>query len=148
MLNGYLYFIGLFQQSPTTSFESMPTEGSGSFIWMLLQTIFALGVVCGLIYLIFRWILPKLGTTHSTHGMVDIIDSVGIEPRKHLYVIKVAGRWMLISSSDAGVQFISELDAETAEEEFRELADERARQQEERRLQFNQLISRAFKGRK
>lgn len=98
--------------------------GNGlSFLWMLLQTIFALVVVCGLAYLIFRVILPRLavGGFGNANNMVRIVDRIQLDARKSLYVIEVAGKWMLIASSESGVQFISELDSETAKISEQEL---------------------------
>ncbi|MCD9185734.1 MAG: flagellar biosynthetic protein FliO [Pyrinomonadaceae bacterium] len=88
--------------------------GNSSFLWALLQTIFALALVCGLAYLIFRVILPRLTVSYGTNNMVRVVDRIGIEARKSLLVIEVAGKWMLIAASESGVQFIAELDAESA----------------------------------
>ncbi|HQU86269.1 MAG TPA: flagellar biosynthetic protein FliO [Pyrinomonadaceae bacterium] len=85
-----------------------------SFLWVLLQTIFALAFVCGLAYLIFRVILPRLTVNYGANNMVRVVDRIGLEARKSLYVIEVAGKWMIVASSESGVQFIAELDAESA----------------------------------
>lgn len=90
-----------------------------------MQTIMALTFVCGLAYLIFRVILPRLSVGFSSGNMVRVIDRIGLEARKNLYVVEVAGRWLLISASDSGVQLIAELDAEAAAEAERELARNR-----------------------
>ena len=88
-----------------------------------MQTVMALAFVCGLAYLIFRVILPRLsGVGFSTNNMVRVIDRIGLEARKNLYVIEVAGRFLLIAASESGVQLIAELDAEAAAEAERELA--------------------------
>lgn len=89
--------------------------GTFSFLLMLLQTFIALGIVCGLAVLIFRYVLPRLHTMRASNSMVRIVDRTALDARKSLYVIEIAGRWMLVGSSEAGVQLISELDAETAE---------------------------------
>lgn len=81
-----------------------------SFLWMLAQTIFALLLVCGLAYLIFRVLLPRLTGNFSSNNMVRVVDRVGLEARKNLYVVEVTGRWLLISVSENGAQLISELD--------------------------------------
>lgn len=95
----------------------VPLESGGSFAWMLLQTLLALGLVCLLIYALFRWVLPRLGASGSQRGMVRVVDAMTLEPRKSLYIVEVAGRWLLIASSEAGVQLISELEAEKARQE-------------------------------
>lgn len=81
---------------------------------MLVQTIFALALVCGLAYVIFRVILPRLAVNYGSNNMVRVVDRIGLDARKSLYVIEVAGKWMLVASSESGVQLISELDADTA----------------------------------
>jgi flagellar biosynthetic protein FliO len=88
--------------------------GSLNFLWMLVQTVFALGLVCGLAYLIFRVILPRLAVNYGSSNMVRVVDRIGLDARKSLYVIEVAGKWMLVAASESGVQLISELDAASA----------------------------------
>lgn len=85
-----------------------------SFLWMLAQTILALALVCGLAYLIFRVILPRLTVNYGSNNMVRVVDRIGLEARKSLYVIEVAGKWMLVASSESGVHLIAELNAESA----------------------------------
>jgi flagellar protein FliO/FliZ len=85
-----------------------------SFLWMLVQTIFALALVCGLAYLIFRVILPRLAVSYGSNNMVRVVDRISLDARKSLYVIEVAGKWMLVASSESGMQLISELDADSA----------------------------------
>jgi flagellar protein FliO/FliZ len=88
--------------------------------------VLALGLVCGLAYVIFRWVLPRMQSFGGTgRHLVRVVDRVGLDARKSLYVIEVAGRWLLVSSSEAGVQLVSELDAETAEEAAAELERQR-----------------------
>jgi flagellar protein FliO/FliZ len=106
-------------------FESAPSESGVNFFMMLLQTFLALGFVCGLAYVIFRWLLPRLHSVRPAGGMVRVVERAGLDARKSLYVVEVAGRWLLISSSEAGVQLVSELDAEKAEEAAREASEQR-----------------------
>lgn len=112
------------QGEGASPFQSTPTS-SVDFFLMLLQTVFALGLVCGLAYVIFRWVLPRLQAISSTNSMVRIVDRAGLDARKNLYVIEVAGRWLLIASSEAGVHLVSELDAATAEEAAARIARNR-----------------------
>lgn len=90
--------------------------GDISFFLMLLRTVVALGLVCGLAYILFRWVLPRLQFPTSTRRLVRIVDTVALDARRSLYVIEVTNRWLLIASSEAGVQLISELDAAAAKE--------------------------------
>lgn len=83
---------------------------------MLVQTVLALAFVCGIAYVIFRVILPRLATTYGGNSMIRIVDRAGLEARKTLYVIEVAGKWLLVAASEDGVQLISDLDPKTAKE--------------------------------
>lgn len=96
-----------------------------SFLWMLVQTVFALLLVCGLAYLIFRVILPRLAVNYGSNNMVRVVDRIGLDARKSLYVIEVAGKWMLVASSENGVQLISELNAEEARLAEQEIVNKR-----------------------
>src|SRR4051812_19322482 len=84
--------------------------GGASLFVMLLQTIVALAFVCGLAYFIFRWLLPRLNVARAGGRMVRVVERAGLDARSQLYVIEVAGRWLLVASSQAGVQLLSELD--------------------------------------
>ena len=97
-----------------------------NFLLMLVETMLALGLVCGLAYLVFRFALPRLTTLRSSNSMVRVVERVGLDQRKSLYVVEVAGRWLLIGASEAGLHLVSELDAKTAEEAAEELERRRS----------------------
>lgn len=99
--------------------------GGASLFVMLLQTIVALAFVCGLAYFIFRWLLPRLNVARAGGRMVRVVERAGLDARSQLYVIEVAGRWLLVSSSQAGVQLLSELDPKAAEDAAAEIEQSR-----------------------
>ena len=92
-------------------------QSGRSLLWMFVQTIMALGFVCLLAYVVLRIVLPRLNVATAGKGMVNVIDRTQLDQRRSLYVVEVTGRWLLIASSEGGVQLISELDAEKAEQE-------------------------------
>ena len=96
-----------------------------NFVWMLFQTFLALAFVCGLAYLIFRVLLPKFTTNFGANNMMRVVDRIGLDARKSLYIIEVTGRWFLVAASEGGVQMISELDAQTASEAERVIVEKR-----------------------
>ncbi|NNE65472.1 MAG: flagellar biosynthetic protein FliO [Pyrinomonadaceae bacterium] len=100
-------------------------ESGLNFIWMMIQTIFALAVVCGLAYLLFRVVLPKFNLVGSGGNMVRVVDRVQLDARKSLCVVEVAGKWMLVGVSDNGVQLVAELDSESARIAEEELSSAR-----------------------
>lgn len=101
----------LWQTTPIT-----PVVGWLDILWMLAQTTIALGLVCGLAILIFRYILPKLNVVSFNKSIVRVVDGASLDARKRLLVVEVAGKYLLLASSESGVQMISELDGETVEE--------------------------------
>lgn len=107
------------------SWQDGGLEGAGggaNFFMMLLQTLLALGLVCGLAYAIFRWLLPRLSVVGRQGGMVRVVERAPLDARNSLYVVEVAGRWLLVASTEKGVELVSELDAASAEEAERAAA--------------------------
>jgi flagellar biosynthetic protein FliO len=110
--------VALAFQEPTPFDPARYQSGGGaSFLLMLVETLLALALVCGLAYFIFRWVVPRLQQVVGPGGgMIRVVERVGLDARKSLVVVEVAGKWLLVATSEAGVQLISELDAATAEE--------------------------------
>jgi flagellar biosynthetic protein FliO len=73
------------------------------------QVILSLIVVCGLIFLTFRVVLPRISGYQFSESIIKIVEKTPIDAKKSLCVIEVGGRWMLIGASDTGVNLISEL---------------------------------------
>ena len=96
--------------------ETPQFDSGASLLWMMVQTIFVLVFICALAYVVLR-VLPRRAGGVSLSSMIQIVDRVSLDQRKSLYVVKVAGRWLLIGSSEAGVHLVSELAAAVAEQE-------------------------------
>lgn len=96
--------------------EAPQFDSGTSLLWMMFQTIFVLAFMCALAYVALR-VLPRRAGGVSLSSMVQIVDRVPLDQRKSLYVVKVAGQWLLIGSSEAGLHLISELDPKVAEQE-------------------------------
>ncbi len=92
----------------------VPVSSNVSLAYMLLQTVVGLGLVCGLCYVAVRVVMPRLSSLHMKGGLVHIAFAMTLEPRKRLYVIEVAGQWMLLATSESGTQLISTLDSGAA----------------------------------
>lgn len=92
-----------------------PVIGWLDLLWLLLQTIVALALVCGLAILIFRYILPNLNVVALNKSIVRVVDGASLDARKRLLIVEVAGKYLLLATSESGVQTISELDAAAVE---------------------------------
>lgn len=91
-------------------------EGTVSFIGILVQTLLALAAVCALAYVVFRVVLPKLQAGQNSGQIIRIVERVGIDTRRSLIVVEVAGKWLLVSISENGVHLVSELNQQEAEQ--------------------------------
>lgn len=108
----------LWQSAPVT-----PTVGALDVFWMLIQTAFALALVCGLAILIFKYILPRFNIVSFNKSIVRIVDGASLDSRKRLVVIEVAGKYLLLAISESGVQTVSELDGTSVEEAVAKLEE-------------------------
>ncbi len=85
-----------------------------SFSWtdyvrlmLVLLGILALAVVA------IRFWIPKASLWNKTsRGPIEICARMPLEQRKTLYIVKAANTYLLIASSEAGVQHLAELNAE------------------------------------
>ena len=71
--------------------------------------------------MIFRYILPRLNVVSFNESIVKVVDGTAIDARKRLIVVKTAGKYMLLATSESGVQMISELDGAAVEEAVADL---------------------------
>lgn len=73
-------------------------------------------VLCGILALAvvaIRFWLPKMSMWNkSASGPIEICARLPLEPRKTLYIVKAANSYMLLASSEAGVQHLASLSAD------------------------------------
>ena len=90
--------------------EAMPLKSSPVItVGYLIQLLFSLLIVFGLIYLTAKYVLPKLQVT-SKGRLIEVVDRVGLEPGVSAYIIKAGGKSYLLAASSKNVQFISEIE--------------------------------------
>lgn len=85
---------------------------------LLLTSLLTLGGVCIAAFVIVRLVGRFLATGRGrgTH-MLDIVARLPLEPRRSLYVVDVAGKTLLIGTSEMGLSVLSELDREQVRSE-------------------------------
>jgi len=93
-----------------TEVSTLPT-GYGVY---LLQTILALGAVCLLAYVVLRFGLNRLygGSRRGQSQLLRVVERLPLDPRRSLYLVEVAGRYVLLGTGDSGVRFLTEVDGE------------------------------------
>lgn len=82
--------------------------GWGEYVrlMLVLSGILALAVVA------IRFWIPKMAMwKQSATGPLEVCARLSLEPRRTLYIVKAAGSYILLASSEAGVQHLSALNA-------------------------------------
>lgn len=75
----------------------------------LAQTLVTLAAVCALAWWTLRW-AARRGVGRSPAGVVTVLDRVALDPRRTLFVVRVAGKVLLLGGSDGGMSLLAELD--------------------------------------
>lgn len=89
-------------------------NGSGaaaSYGDLLITSIVVLSIVCVVAFATVKLVGRFLATgrTRGAH-LLDVVARVPLEPRRSLYVIDVAGKTLLVGTSEMGLSVLSELD--------------------------------------
>lgn len=79
---------------------------------LLVTSLIVLGVVCIAAFIAVR-LFGRLLATGRTRGahLMNVVSRVPLEPRRSLYVVEVAGKTLLVGTSEMGLSVLSELDA-------------------------------------
>ena len=91
----------------------MPGSGgeAASYGDLLITSLIVLGGVCIAAFVAVR-LLGRLLATGRSRGahLLDVVARVPLEPRRSLYVVDVAGKTLLVGTSEMGLSVLSELD--------------------------------------
>ncbi|HET9992305.1 MAG TPA: flagellar biosynthetic protein FliO [Kofleriaceae bacterium] len=79
---------------------------------LLVTSLIVLGVVCVAAFVAVR-VFGRLLSTGRARGahLMNVVSRVPLEPRRSLYVVEVAGKTLLVGTSEMGLSVLSELDA-------------------------------------
>jgi flagellar protein FliO/FliZ len=93
----------------------MPGNGAvgASYGDLLVTSLVVLGGVCIAAFVAVRFVGRFLATgrTRGAH-LLDVVARLPLEPRRSLYVVEVAGKTLLVGTSEMGLSLLSELDGE------------------------------------
>lgn len=91
----------------------MPGNGAAgaSYGDLLVTSLVVLGAVCIAGFVVVRLVGRFLATgrTRGAH-LLDVVARLPLEPRRSLYVVEVAGKTLLVGTSEMGLSVLSELD--------------------------------------
>lgn len=96
--------------------DRIPEEEPG-FGWVAFQTFIALGIVILLVYLTLNYGVRRMMGLRGPIGLrgvrlVDVVERVALDQKKALFVVKVAGEYLLVGGSDGGLSLLSKIDPE------------------------------------
>jgi flagellar protein FliO/FliZ len=79
---------------------------------MLVGSLLVLGLVCLAAWVVVRFGARRWFAARGAQGGLDVVARVPLEPRRSLYVVEVAGKTLLVGTSEMGLSVLSELDRE------------------------------------
>jgi len=81
---------------------------------MLLRMILGVLVVCVAAFLVLKYGVQRFVSPNASADHFEVLARFPIEPRRSLIVARVASKTLLLSSSEAGIHLVRELDPEDA----------------------------------
>ena len=80
---------------------------------LLVTSLVVLGAVCIAAFIVVR-VVGRFLTTGRVRGghLLDVVARLPLEPRRSLYVVEVAGKTLLVGTSEMGLSVLTELDGE------------------------------------
>ena len=91
----------------------MPGSGAAaSYGDLLITSLVVLMAVCIAAFVVVKFVGRFLATgrVRGAH-LLDVVARVPLEPRRSLYVVEVAGKTLLVGTSEMGLSVLTELDA-------------------------------------
>src|SRR6187431_550317 len=91
----------------------MPGTGAAgaSYGDLLVTSLLVLGAVCIAAFVAVRFFGRFLATGRARGAhLLDVVARMPLEPRRSLYVVEVAGKTLLVGTSEMGLSVLSELD--------------------------------------
>jgi flagellar biogenesis protein FliO len=85
-------------------------EVSGSLWSEYLKTLFVLIGTCMLAMAAAKLVVPRLRATFPGSGLIRVLASQPLEPRKMLYIVKAGDTAVLLATSGNAVHFLTKLE--------------------------------------
>lgn len=100
--------------------ETLPTVVPPiQFGWMFVKMIGVLAILVILLLFVGRYLLPRLGKGRWAIGqkgrLISVVDRFALEPRKNIYLLKVAKKYLLVGTGDHSIHALTELEKEDVE---------------------------------
>lgn len=85
--------------------------------YLLFKTLVVLGIVVAIIYLTLNVGARRLlKLAPSSEALVQVVDRVPLDAKKTLFVVSAAGEYLLVGSTETGLNLISKLPTEQVQQ--------------------------------
>jgi flagellar protein FliO/FliZ len=101
------------------------TALTGGYGEMVVSSLLVLVIVCVAAWLVVRFGVRRMWGPRGGQVM-DVVARVPLEPRRSLYVVDVAGKTLLVGTSEMGLSVLSELDGDVVRARLEARASERS----------------------
>lgn len=87
------------------------------YLWLFVRMVIVLVVVLGLALFLIRYVLGRNGKWRKGQrtGWAHVVGQVMLGPRKGLYLLRVAGRYLVVGSTENSLSLLAELSREEGE---------------------------------
>jgi len=89
-------------RSPLTNYEF-------NFLSLMFKTIFALGLITGLIYFMFRFFMKSRAFPFSSSSFIHLIGIAQLAPNKYIQLVEVADKILVLGISGENINLLSEI---------------------------------------
>lgn len=86
------------------------------FTWLFVKMLLLLAIVCIVAILLLKFGAPRLPIFRkmASSGFAKILARQSIDQRKHLYLVRIGKRYLVIGSADHAINLLAELSPEDA----------------------------------
>jgi len=80
-----------------------------SAAWLIIKTMFVLGLFIGGFYFFYKFVTQKSGVNLAGHEAISILSTVSLGPNKFIQIVDVAGKIFLLGVTDNNVNLLTEI---------------------------------------
>ncbi len=111
------FLLTLLAQAESTAVPNFQNS-SFDFTWLFVKVIFVMVLVCAAAFGVIKYVIPHSHLIRKNkNSKIEILDRLSLEPKKNLYVLKVAQKILLVGITDHSMQTLVEFDQKDFKDE-------------------------------
>lgn len=96
---------------PSFDFSEKKTAGAGNWVWMFSSILIVIGLLYLFLYLLRRF-FHRPGSVLSSGGQFQVLQQFHLGPKKHLSLVRVCGRVLLLGVTENSINTLLEISDE------------------------------------